>query len=289
MRGSVLQLEMPHRHDRGNAEKRMRLVMKYVGTISMEDWNEDGIKAVFKSLDGHELYAGRETGRGGFKHYQFALDCAGDLEQYGSANNLGWHIEPCIAWDKAVDYARKTGNYLYIGNSFEEREYQRLIRRPRLGIWFNIIRSVAAAGDRSITVWIDRAGGHGKSSLTYILVRRGKAILVPRTELHPGRMRDFICLHWSGERIIIVDLPRQQEVTPELCNILEDMKDGLMTSGKYGGDRKFMKGVRILVFTNNWVPKDAYESLSKDRWDTHIIDKDGTEHVPKEEEIETEG
>lgn len=250
--------------------------MKYVGTISMENWNEDGLKHVFKSLDGHELYAGREVGRSGFKHYQFAMDCGGDLEQYNSENSCGWHIEPCISWESAVNYCRKTGNYLYIGNSIEEREWNKIRGRRPLKIWTDIIKSVNRAGDRTVTVWIDRKGSSGKSTLGYILKRRGCALSIPRLDQHGARMAEYVTMNYDNEPLIILDLPRAEHLTTEHTAVLEDIKDGNLSTGKYQGSTKLIRGVKVLVYTNQWIPNDTYNSLSHDRWDINVIQEDGT-------------
>lgn len=245
--------------------------MKYVGTISSDLWNEDGIKQVFRSVDGHELYAGREVGKNGYKHYQFCMDCGGDLEEYNSKNSLGWHIEQCVSWSDAVNYCRKTGNYLYIGDSIEEREWNRIRRRRPLPIWSNIVNSVLHQNDRQITVWIDRKGNAGKSTLGYIMQRRGCAMSIPRLDQHGSRMAEFVTMNYDNERVIILDLPRAESLTVEHTAVLEDIKDGNLSTGKYQGTCKLIRGAKVLVYTNQWIPKDTYNSLSLDRWDIHVI------------------
>lgn len=250
--------------------------MQYVGTISMENWNEDGLKHVFKSLDGHELYAGRETGRSGFRHYQFCMDCGGDLERYNTENSLGWHVEPCVSWNAAVNYCRKTGNYLYVGDSIEEKEWDKIRRRKPLSVWVHFTKSVLRAGDRTVTCYIDHKGSAGKSTYSYILKRRGVGMSIPRLDQSGNRMAEFITMNYDNERVIILDLPRAEKLTKEHTAVLEDVKDGNLATGKYQGTSKLIRGVKVLVFTNQNIPYDTWESLSKDRWDVHIINEDGT-------------
>lgn len=257
--------------------------MKYVGTISAELWNEDGLKHVFRNVDGHELYAGREVGKTGYHHYQFCIDCGGDLEEYNNKNSCGWHIEPCVDWESAINYCRKTGNYLYIGDSIEEMEWNKLLklvrRRGYARPWINIINSLLHQNDRQITVWIDRKGSQGKSTLSYILQRRGCAIAIPRLDLAGSRMAEFITINYKNQRVIILDLPRAQYLEPEHCNVLEDVKDGCLATGKYQGFQKFIRGAKVLVFTNQYITKETYNSLSKDRWDIWKITEEHPEGI----------
>nr|QJQ37764.1 replication-associated protein [Cressdnaviricota sp.] len=104
--------------------------MKYCATISRESIKEHQLVRLLNLLDLHEAYIGRETGNRGFQHYQCCIDCAGDLERFNREHNLGWHVETCISWECSKNYCRKTGNYRYVGDSIEEREFNRISRRP---------------------------------------------------------------------------------------------------------------------------------------------------------------
>lgn len=252
--------------------------MKYIGTISRERWNEDGIKQVFNSLDGHELILGREIGKGGFEHYQFAMDCAGDLEQYNDLNNCGWHVERAVNWEQSVRYCEKDGRYLYVGNSIEEREYTRIKSRNTLPLWRSIIASLVRQNDREITYWCDKRGGRGKSTLVYILARRGILFPIPRAECDPKRILDYIAMNYKGERIIGLDLPRRQQLNWDWVEALEDIKDGLIASAKYQGNVRFIKGVRILVTANKYIPEGLYKELTEDRWDVWDVTDKGVTH-----------
>lgn len=249
--------------------------MKYVGTISMEKWNLDGIQQVFKSLDGHELIVGEEIGKGGFRHYQFCMDCAGDLEQYSDDNSLGWHVEKCVSWDDSVRYCEKDGRYHYFGSSIEEREYKRIKSRRVLPLWKHIVASLVRQNDREITYWCDKRGGRAKSTLIYILARRGIVFPIPRAECEPRRILDYIAMNYNGERVIALDLPRRQKLNWDWVEALEDIKDGLIASSKYQGRVRFIKGVRILVTANKYIPEELYKELTEDRWDVwDVTDKD---------------
>lgn len=246
---------------------------KWIGTISRSEYSESDIRTVAEKVDFHELYVGREVGRSGFAHYQFCIDCAGDLETLNADLCLGWHIERAVDWEKSKNYCRKSGNYLYIGDSREERYYNWITRKPAKDIWRTFGCSVVSQNDRCITCWVDTQGSATKSTFCYILERRGKCLSVPRTEQSATRIIDFVTAHYNNEPLIIVDLPRDKKVTADLCKALETIKDGTLTSAKYHGQKIFAKGVKILLFTNHYIPKQTYTALSRDRWDVRSVKK----------------
>lgn len=241
--------------------------VKYVATISRELWREHTVVRLLQLLDLHEAYLGREVGNGGFEHYQCAIDCAGDLSRFVSCHDLGWHIEDCISWDKAVEYCRKTDDYRYIGDSIEEREYQRIRHRPTNIVGTRIDQHLRAQNDRNISICVDTLGGTGKSTHGYLNVRRGKWFAVPRTAETPVRIMDYIAMHYDNEEVIWIDLPRTRQVDKSLAECLEDIKDGLIASSKYEGRMRLIRGVKVLVTTNHWVEKSTFKTLSADRWD----------------------
>lgn len=245
--------------------------VKYIGTIRFYERAEQDLTLVYEKLDGKELYAGREVGRSGYKHYQFCMDCSGDLEKFVIDYSLGWHVERAVDWESSKNYCRKTNDYLYLGNSIEERSHRWNERRSVLPIWRTVIAKVVRQNDRQITVWIDRKGGVGKSSLFYILARRGIGFPIPRSDCTPTRLLDFIASKYNNEKVILIDLPRSRKIDVDLAEVLEDVKDGLIASAKYQGTTKFIKGVKVLVATNHLIEYSAYNSLTIDRWDL-IVD-----------------
>lgn len=242
--------------------------MQYMGTISAEKWNIDGIKQVLRNLDVKEAYIGTETGKGGFKHYQFCVNCGGDLEEYASDNSLGWHIENCVSWEKSVDYCRKDGNYVYLGKSREEQYYFWAKGRGLRPIWLSALSKLASQNDREIDIWIDSNGHHGKSFTNYLLQRRGVAFCVDGD----SRLMENIAMNYDNEPLMIVDIPRAEKIDADLISTLEKLKDGIISTGKYQGSKKYIRGCKILVFTNHFIPKELYKKLTPDRWRTYSVE-----------------
>ena len=241
--------------------------MKYVATISRASISEHQLVRLLELLDLHETYIGRETGKRGFEHYQCCVDCAGDLSRFNIEHQLGWHVEDCISWNDAKNYCRKTDNYRYVGDSIEEREYQRIRDRPANITAKRIQEHITKQNDRAISICVDTVGGTGKSTFGYLCSRRGQFFVVPRTAETPTRIMDYIAMHYDNEPVIWIDLPRSRVVDKDLAECLEDIKDGLIASSKYEGCVRFIRGVKVLVTTNHWVDKTAYKMLSTDRWD----------------------
>lgn len=255
--------------------------MQYIGTISRQMWSGRAIRIVLGAVDLHWAIVGRELGKGGFDHWQFAVDCAGELESYVKQNDIGWHVEKCIDWNKAVRYCRKDGRYFLCGNPPSSERMYRAYKcgKFRLNtIQSEILRSIRHQSDRTITVWIDRKGSSGKSTLGYLEEIGGRFLSVPRTEQSAVKLMDFIAMHYDGEKVICIDLPRDRELTPALCGVLEDTKDGNVKTSKYQGTKVFIRGVKVVVFTNNYIPSKAYKSLSADRWDIHVIKEEDNEN-----------
>lgn len=255
--------------------------MQYIGTISRKDWSGRAVRTVLGRVDTEWAIVGREVGSGGFHHWQFAVDCAGALDEYVRENNLGWHIEKCIDWEKSVRYCRKDGRYFLFGNPPRSERMYRMYRTGQLPLrpaQLQILRSVRRQNDRAISVWIDRKGSSGKSTVLYLEEIGGRWLSVPRTEQSAVKIMDFVAMHYQGEKAICLDLPRDKSLTPALCGVLEDLKDGNVKSAKYQGTKLFIRGIKVVVFTNNWIPPKAYGSLSKDRWDIHVIENDDNEN-----------
>lgn len=241
--------------------------MKYVATISQSSIKEHHLVRLLQLLDLHEAYIGREVGARGFAHYQCCIDCASDLQRFNTEHSLGWHVEDCISWNDAKNYCRKTDNYRYIGDSIEEREYNRIRHRPANITAKRLQEHIRNQSDRAISICVDTVGGTGKSTFGYLSARRGQMFVVPRTAESPVRIMDYIAMHYDNEPVIWIDLPRSRVVDKDLAECLEDIKDGIIASSKYEGCLRFIRGVKVLVTTNHWVDKTAYKMLSADRWD----------------------
>nr|BBE29372.1 replication associated protein [Papio cynocephalus associated smacovirus] len=257
---------------------RERGIIDFIGTISAELYNWGTVKYVLGRLDCKNAIVGVENGNGGYKHFQYYINCSTDLQRYNDDNNLGWHVEECRNVELARNYCKKDGRYKIYRPTNTDRELER-IRRLKLNCWQEAIyQSVANQNDRSITVWIDVGGAHGKTVLWHRLVAEGAVLPVPRSKLKQGRLSAWVCDAWKNHEIIWIDIPRNRSLDADLCGELEELKDGMAFDDRYGAHWKCIRGTKILVTTNNYIDKTTYKSLTPDRWDIHTIqDEDGSE------------
>lgn len=235
--------------------------MTLFGTISAEDWNYGAIKKVFSRMDPRQWVLGREVGAGGFRHYQFAIDCAGDLVSYNDNNHCGWHIETAST-DRVWTYCKKEGRYSVYPFDHVERELRRLREYRPNRVQRAIVDSIHRQNDRSITFWIDSKGGNGKTVQWLLLVDKGKVLPVPRRKLAGGRLSAWICDSWEHQEIIWIDLPRDRKIDSDLCGDLEEIKDGIVFDDRNRARWKIIRGTKILVTMNQEIPPKTCLSLS---------------------------
>lgn len=242
----------------------------FIGTISGAENTLGFIKTVFRHLDTKRYVIGLERGRTGYEHYQYAVSCAGDLREYVDANNLGWHVETAVS-DGIWDYCAKEGRVHRYPYTHVDRERDR-IRTFKQNIYQrNIVESLETQSDRNITVWIDREGGHGKTVLWLLGIQERWVLPVPRSKIRPGRISAWVCDAWDGEQVIWLDLPRNRTLDEEIAGELEEIKDGVAFDDRNHARYKIIRGTKILVTTNNWIPKAVYKALTEDRWDIHVM------------------
>lgn len=104
--------------------------------------------------------------------------------------------------------------------------------------------------DRNI-LWIyDVQGNKGKSFLSRYLVRNHGAILVA------GNDRD-ISHAYNGERIVVVDIPRTGGTDAPYAT-LENLKNGLLFSGKYNSRMRLFEPPAVICFANFPLPEGRW-------------------------------
>lgn len=119
------------------------------------------------------------------------------------------------------------------------------------------------ANDRTINwVW-DDAGNTGKTSLCKYLIIKLNALYAY------GDAKDVKCaiaLQKTLPRIILIDIPRGGRIDYKL---LEEIKNGLLFSGKYESKMIIMNSPHLIVFANK---APDTNKLSLDRWNIMEIE-----------------
>lgn len=222
----------------------------------------------FRSQDCHKWIIALEHGSGGLVHWQLRwkqrnLETKETRESFFTNFKRLFpeaHIEFTENW---CDYERKEGNFVC---SDDTRE----VLAVRFGTPNNtqkeILDVLRTQGIRTIDVYYDKVGAHGKTWLSLHLFERGQALIVPRYCTTPREISNFVCSAWKGERIIIYDIPRAQRIRKELYETLEEIKDGAVFDPRYSGRMRDIRGVKVLVFCNTLLDT---KMLSRDRWRLH--------------------
>lgn len=220
-------------------------------------------KILIKNHDIHDWIIAKETGSGGYEHWQVRIRTNMTFEELQKALPSA-HIEKSTVW---CDYERKEGRYVQSGDNS-------LILSCRFGSLREnqkrILACLRRQSDRGITVVYDPRGNSGKSWLTRHLYEIGKGLYVPPTIQTVQGIIQYVASGYNGQEYILIDIPRSSKWTNGLYEGIEAIKDGLVYDTRYHAQMKDIWGVKVLVTTNT-MPK--LDKLSEDRWE--ILDANG--------------
>lgn len=221
------------------------------------------IKEFIKKHDIHKWIYAKETGQGGYEHWQVRLYTSATFDELKGAFPEA-HIEQSTEWG---EYERKEANFVSSEDTTDilRCRYGKLRQNQR-----RILRQVYRQSDRGITVVYDPKGNTGKSFLSRYLFERNIGFYVPPTVRNTQGIIQYVASGYRGQRIIVIDIPRSSRWTIELYEGLEAIKDGLVYDTRYSAKMRDIWGVKILCLTNS-IPK--LDALSMDRW--KILNGDG--------------
>ncbi len=176
------------------------------------------------------------------------------------------HWERTRNIDASFEYCKKEGNY--ISNMEEELgDYINPVWRP----WQLEVLKILETEPNSRTVnWFyETTGNVGKSFIAKHLVEIHNALLVS------GKAGDIF--HQIGKRmeakiavkLVIIDIPRCA-MNHISYKAIEEIKNGLIMSGKYEGGQYTFKAPHVIVFSNEY---PDYLKFSIDRWNIYDIDE----------------
>lgn len=206
--------------------------------------------------DIHKWIYAKETGQGGYKHWQVRIYASCSFEELKSAFPEA-HIEQSTEWG---EYERKESNFVCSEDTSDilRCRYGKLRKNQSA-----ILREVMQQSDRSIHVVYDPNGNTGKSFLCRYLYERNIGFYVPPTVRTTQGIIQYVASGYRGQRIIVIDIPRSSKWTNELYEGIEAIKDGLVYDTRYSAKMRDIWGVKILCLTNSQPKLDA---LSLDRW-----------------------
>lgn len=235
----------------------------YILTAPRDKVHKRAIKEFIKMHDVHKWIYAKETGVGGYEHWQIRFYTSASFDELKGAFPEA-HIEQSTEWS---DYERKEANFVSSEDTTDvlRCRYGKLRKNQR-----RILRQVHLQSDRGITVVYDPKGNTGKSFLSRYLYERNIGFYVPPTVRNTQGIIQYVASGYRGQPIIVIDIPRSSRWTFELYEGIEAIKDGLVYDTRYSAKMRDIWGVKILCLTNTC---PNLSSLSMDRWE--ILKSDG--------------
>lgn len=250
--------------------------MEQVGHNEFERTNPKPlIKLFFKTLKGKWQY-GYEKGKNGYEHIQARIEygykddrTTFDKLQERLVSFLGCRAHVEAAETKSWSYERKDGKYI----TSEDNHSRWICRFAPLRAWqVRVLQMANRQSTREVHVFINCSGGIGKSHLLQWLWEHDKAVLVPRHKQTTSEICQSIHNKYHGQTYIVFDLQRQRILNEEMAESIEIVKDGIIEDVRYHSDEKNIRGTKVIVFTNNYIPYKVLKSLSQDRWKIYTIE-----------------
>lgn len=237
----------------------------YMITCARNNTCKRALEIAYQELDGKRGIYARETGNGGYEHWQCRFELSGDLREWNERNGCGWHIEDA---NDVWDYEQKDGDCWNTWDTVEIRKIR--YGKPRRD-QMEILRSLNAQNDRMVTIWVDPKGGAGKTWNFLRGVLRGDVLPVPAAGISSTKLSGWVHSAWKRQPIIWIDIPRAHEIDKHLWETIEEVKGGIAYEWRYASSWIVTSGVKILVTTNSEIDEKNLAMLSKDRWDIHHI------------------
>lgn len=217
-----------------------------------------------------------ETGENGTPHLQGCFKSKSSIK-FDSLKKMfpRIHWEKTISWDDAIEYCSKeetrTGEIYKSDDIYLKEKIEDPLEGMELYDYQKEILEIIKTKPNSRTIhwyWC-RKGNSGKSSLVkHIYLNNMNTTLIANGK--GNDIRNLINNHVNIEKkpikTVIFDIPRtcEEYVSYE---VMEQIKNGLLYSGKYEGGTCVFNTPHLIIFAN-FQPKK--KMFSKDRW--HIVE-----------------
>lgn len=216
---------------------------------------------------GWKFVIGRETcPTTGKEHNQIYIEHEHPIDFNALKEVLGKdaHLEVCKgSKEENIKYCIKGDDYKMKGLFYEQPSVIKILRPWQEKIYQEMM---GVPNDRTINWIVDIEGNGGKTAFAkYCLYHRlamyltsGKANDIKNLVLNLKECRDFI-----------IDLSRSVEEHVSYT-VLEELKNGVIVSGKYEGGIKMISTPHVYVFANF---EPCRSKLSLDRWNVRFLHK----------------
>lgn len=211
-----------------------------------------------------------ETGENGTPHLQGVISLLGRGQRLSALKK--WdpsiHWEKCRSLNNSIKYCCKletrTGN-VYFKNIKPSLIKDTIEVEEPYG-WQLVVTDIIEKkpDKRSIHWFVDERGNMGKSTLCKYLVVKHNALLLN------GKCNDMFHMlsKHDNKKLILVDIPRCTQEFRIDYGAIEQIKNGLMFSGKYEGSQIVFNCPHVIVFSNNYPDTSK---MSSDRWKIYKI------------------
>lgn len=249
----------------------------YTGTdiVFLEDWCKSNC----------ENYTfQKEIGKEGTPHLQIYFSFKNPRSFKALKETFtGAHIEPCRNKIAAEQYCRKKetrdGNEIYQGKCRNKSEFKINVIDPLFGKKLYpyqemIIDDIISKpiDERKIYWFYDNIGNKGKSTLIkHLMLNYGEVSIFLNGK--PADMKHAVAEHCQSANLenVFIDIPR--EFFDKIAyGAIEELKNGMIFSGKYESKAVLFNTPRIIVMSN-YLP--IISKLSKDRWCIFEIEDNG--------------
>lgn len=220
---------------------------------------------------------GEEVGTSGTPHLQIYFEATGAV-RFSTLKKA----YPAVHWEKArgtkkqnLTYCTKEGKATVSGMEDLNEVLANEVLASYLSItwkpWQSEILALldVAADNRSINWYWDADGNSGKSFICkYIFVKYRAIIADGKKDNVFNQILTSVVEHKIRPNVIILDIPRHNR---EYINygVIEQIKNGLIYSGKYEGGALAFPSPHIFIFANF---EPELHKLSVDRWRIKHID-----------------
>lgn len=213
---------------------------------------------------------GEEVGESGTPHLQGYVEFKNQVD-FSVLKKINGRIH----WEKAI--ATRGKNYVYCTKEKKFVEYKKPSREEELKlrflkeryenvVWKNwqadVLKIIeGSVHDRKIYWFWEPTGNVGKTYVcNYICAKYDVIICDGKKDNIFNQVKVMLIDQEKDPKAVIIDIPRDGHV---IYSVLEQLKNGVIYSGKYEGGQLFLPRLHVVVFSNELPDMDT---MSKDRW-----------------------
>lgn len=217
-----------------------------------------------------------EKGENGVPHLQGYVEFKEKQRPIECLKNKQFHWEKAKNTEACIQYCQKiaTREGRIYNKGIPIKEELIVLEREKFYPWQEDLlqRLLKKPDDRSVIVVIDELGNSGKSQFQRHLIYHYGAALVTDKD---GDIKHAIASRIKDgqppPKIVLVNIPRAGYHKIPYSS-MEEVKDGLLFSGKYESNHYIFNHPHVVLFVNY---EPEYDQLTEDRWIKIVLSKKG--------------